>query len=57
MRPDVYFALKNLVQFERDVREHFEQHATAASRRAASKMGPPNNQYLDSSGQALGVSR
>jgi hypothetical protein len=29
MRPDVYFALKNLVQFDKDVRDYFEQASMA----------------------------
>lgn len=32
MRPEVYFALKDLVYFEKDVREHFEPGSTAKKR-------------------------
>jgi hypothetical protein len=32
MRPEVYFALKDLVWFEKDVREHFAPGSTAKKR-------------------------
>jgi hypothetical protein len=37
MRPEAYFVLKDLVQFEKDVREHFEPGST--TKKGASKQG------------------